>query len=222
MPEQRNTPEISAGALSAAGRREVTAAYGKLLRHEELTRDEQAALRRFEQEREERLRWQHYRSIPKKHWRQMSGRQAKVINEQAARYKLPLGGPTINLEEFVVAFHDFLSQNAQRLAQVDDACLRSAQSSPALEKYREERARLAELDRLERERVLMPRELTRSLHYRLAMLIRRCIERLELNYGRDAAQLVLDMLDDYERELDDALGEKDEEDEEDEEEDWRQ
>ena len=50
----------------------------------------------------------------------MSGRQTKVINEQAARYDLPFGGPTIDLPDVVRALHDFLAKHAQRLASGDD------------------------------------------------------------------------------------------------------
>ena len=205
MSEHLGASDQSMAALSPGQRREVAAAYNKLLRNEALTREEQGALKRFENDREERLRWQYYKSIPKKHWRQMSGRQAKVINEQAARYKLPIDGPTIDLPAFVEAFHDFLSRNAQRLAQEDDSLLRSAQTSPALEKYREERARIAELDRMEREGELLPLDMVQEAHNRIGMLTRRAIERVEIRYGKDAAQIFLDMLDDCDRELEELF-----------------
>jgi hypothetical protein len=210
MSDQFAPSDDSMAALSPSQRREVAGAYSKLLRNDTLTREEQATLKRFENDREERLRWQYYRSIPKKHWRKMSGRQAKVINEQAARYKLPLDGPTIDLEAFVEAFHDFLSRNAQRLAQDDDALMRSAQTSPALERYREERALLAELDRLERTRQLLPLDYVQQAHDRMAMLIRRAIERLDIRFGNDAGDIMRDTLDDYEREIDEMFGDDEE------------
>ena len=77
--------------------------------------------------------------------------------KQAARYDLPMAGPTIDLPKFVRAVHDFLARNAQKLAQEDDPLLRSATTSPALEWYREERAKIAQLERLARERVFLPR-----------------------------------------------------------------
>lgn len=57
-------------------------AFKKVVAGQKLTAREQAALKRYEKDRDEKLRWQHYRSIPQKHWRQMLGRQTKVINEQ--------------------------------------------------------------------------------------------------------------------------------------------
>src|SRR5678809_527616 len=99
----------------------VQSAYRKLMNRQELTREERAALKRHEKEKDERLRREHYASIPQKHWKQMSGRQTKVINEQADRYGLPFGGPFINLPKFVRAFHDFLAANAVKLARDDEA-----------------------------------------------------------------------------------------------------
>src|SRR6186997_2406488 len=138
----------------------VASAYRKVVNKQELSRAEQTALKRWEKEKEERLRWQYYAAIPQKHWRAMSGRQTKVINEQALRYDLPFGGATVNLPAVVRALHDFLAENAHKLNKDDDELLQG-NGSPALERYREERALLARLDRQEREGQLLPREVTR-------------------------------------------------------------
>ena len=116
----------------------VARAYSKVIQKADLTRPEREALRRHEKEKEERLRWQFYKCIPQKHWRQMSGRQAKVLIEQADRYNLPFGGATVDLPAVVRALHDFLADNALKLARVDDdPLLTGGTSSPALERYRE-------------------------------------------------------------------------------------
>src|SRR6478672_11158033 len=84
-------------------------AFKKLQAGQTPSAQEQAALKRYEKQREDKLRWQYYASIPQKHWREMSGRQAKVINEQADRYGIPFGGSTIDLKQVVHALHDFLA-----------------------------------------------------------------------------------------------------------------
>jgi hypothetical protein len=104
--------------------------------------------------------------------------------------------------------HDFLAKNAQRLAAEDDPLLRSANSSPALERYREERAQLARLDRLERERELIPRRDTVQALEMIAGLIRRSGERLARRYGNDALQILDDALDDAERLIEQHFGEE--------------
>src|SRR6186997_2738194 len=115
----------------------VASAYRKVVNKQELSRAERAALKRHEKEKEERLRWQYYAAIPQKHWRDMSGRQTKVLNEQAARYGIPFGGANINLPAVVRALHDFLADNAYKLARDDDDMMQG-NGSPALERYREE------------------------------------------------------------------------------------
>ena len=51
--------------------------------------------------KEEQLRWRYYRTIPQKHWKVMSGRQTKVLAEQAQRYGLPFGSASIDLPAVV-------------------------------------------------------------------------------------------------------------------------
>ena len=178
----------------------VARAYRKVMNKEELDKQERAALRRHEKEKEERLRWQYYSDIPQKHWRQMSGRQTKVLNEQAARYGIPFGGPTINLSQVARALHDFLADNALKLSRDDDP-LMSGSGSVALERYREERAAIARLDRMEREGSLLPRDEVREAMGRVASMIRGAGDALQRHYGQAAAEILTDALDDAEREI---------------------
>jgi len=181
-------------------------AYKKVMAGEEPTAQERAALRRYEHEQEETRRWQYYESIPQKHWRQMSGRQTKVLNEQAERYGIPFGGRTINLPSVVRAFHDFLAANARKLAEDDDDLMAVDVATPALERYREERAALARLDRLERERMLVSRDEVREGLGRIAMILRGAGDSLQQQYGRGAVELLDEALDDAEREIERLFG----------------
>jgi hypothetical protein len=202
----------SGGAVVASGaaaleKELVSRAYRKRLNREELTREERAAVARHEKALEEQRRWQYYGSIPQKHWRQMSGRQTKVINEQADRYGLPFGGPFINLPKFVRAFHDFLAENALKLARDDEADpLLQGGGSPALERYREERAALARLDRLEREGALLPRDQVRQGLGRVAAIVRAAGDALQRQHGPAALELLYEALDDAQREIDRSFG----------------
>lgn len=172
---------------------------------QELTAPERAALKRHEREKEERLRWQYYGSIPQKHWRAMSARQTKVINEQAQRYGIPFGGSRINLPAVVRALHDFLAENAQKLARDDDPLMQGT-GSPALERYREERAAMARLDRLEREQNLIPRGEVREALGRIAAILRGAGDVLQREAGRAAFEILCEALDDAQREIDRAFG----------------
>ena len=86
---------------------------------EPLTREEDSVLRRAKRELEERTRWEYYATIPQKHWRQMSGRQAKVLQEQAVRYGIPFGGATVDLSAVVRLLHDFLRDNGRKLVKAE-------------------------------------------------------------------------------------------------------
>ena len=200
-PHSEGAPEAANGSgMAGLDRRQAAEAYKKVLAGQELTVREQTALKRFEKEKEERLRWQYYASIPQKHWRDMSGRQAKIINEQALRYGIPFGGAMVSLPAVVRSLHDFLADNAHKLAQDDDALLLGA-GSPALERYREERALIARLDRLEREGQLLPRDDVRVALGRIAAILRGAGDTFQRQFGQPAADILLEALDDAEREI---------------------
>lgn len=180
----------------------IARAYRKIMngQQDELSATEKAAVKRHEKEKEERLRWQYYESIPQKHWRRMSGRQTKVLNEQAQRYGIPFGGPSINLPAVVRALHDFLAENKYKLAREDDELMNGG-ASPALERYREERAALARLDRLEREGELLPRDAVRLSLGKTAAILRTAGETLQRQFGQPAADILIAAVDDAEHEI---------------------
>jgi hypothetical protein len=184
----------------------VARAYRKVMDRQELTGEERSALKRHEKEKEERLRWQYYGSIPQKHWRQMSGRQTKVLNEQAARYGLPFGGPTISLPALARGLHDFLADNAMKLAREDDELMQGGGNSPALERYREERAALARLDRLERQMQLVPRDQVRQALGRIAAILRSAGDALQRQFGPAAMEILHEALDDAQQEIEHGFG----------------
>ncbi len=207
--KSRSSSPLAADAASQVDAGLVARAYRKVMDRKELTRAEREALKRHEKQKEERLRWQYYHCIPQKHWRQMSGRQTKVINEQAIRYGIPFGGARIDLPAVVKSLHDFLAENAQRLAREEDELLQGG-SSPALERYREERALLARLDRLERQQRLLPRDEVREALGRIAGILRGAGDTLAREFGTAAAEVLHEALDDAQREIASSLGQTEE------------
>ncbi len=196
------TEKAKPGPTAASDMDAVARGYRKIMDGNQsgLTKEERNALKRHEKEKEERIRWQYYNSIPQKHWRQMSGRQTKVINEQAIRYEIPFGGASINLPAVVRSLHDFLAVNKHKLSRDDDDLMNGA-ATPALERYREERAALARLDRLEREGKLVARDTIRQSLAQVASLIRAAGESLQRQFGQGAADVLNEALDDAEREI---------------------
>jgi len=182
------------------------AALEKQRRGEKPSRDEIAALRRFEKQRDEEQRQKHYRSIRKKEWREWSGRQIKVINEQAERYGLPIGSATIDLPAFVKALHEFLADNARKLAGADDDDPEIAGvASPALERKRQFECRKLELQ-IEREQGLwIERRIIHDGHSRIGGILRVAGEALLRQFGSRAQKILNDALDNCKREIDRLL-----------------
>ncbi len=161
------------------------------------------ALRQVERAEEEKQRWAYYSTIPLKHWRAMSGRATKVLNDQAARYGIPFAGPTIDLSAVVRALHGFLAANARKLVAVgDEDPLLAGVASPALEEYRREKVKLLRLDVQEREQVLLPRDRIHEGLSRIASVLRLAGDALQRQYGPDARQIIDEALDDAQREID--------------------
>ncbi len=163
------------------------------------TAAELSALRRWERAEEEKRRWQIYESIPQKHWREMSGRQTKVINEQAARYGIPFGGRVINLPEVVRSLHEFLAKNAHRLASGDDQS--AGRDNPATIRYRTAAADLLELDLAERKKTLLPRSEVREMLALVANILRGAGDTLQRGFGPEAHAVLEEALDDAEFEI---------------------
>lgn len=86
-------------------------------------------------------------------------------------------------------------------AQADDPEL-SGGDSPALERYRDEKAKLARLDRLEREGVLVRADSIHDHLMSIAALIRSAGEQLRRQFGNDALAILSESLDESDRIID--------------------
>jgi hypothetical protein len=124
------------------------------------------------------------------------------------RTLLPAAGPHVKIVGkrpyfrvclFVRAAIDEAVRKAQ--AGVDEL-LAGGGDSPALEAYRLEKAKLARLDRLERERQLLDRDLTHAWLSQLASIIRSAGETMQRQLGqpgREAHAILEEALAEYER-----------------------
>lgn len=160
---------------------------------------EAAALRRVEKQREDQARWAHYRNIPKKHWMQMSGRQQKVLNEQATRYDLPVGGPVVNLEEVCRWLHGFLVDHGDTL----HAAMQGHVAQEDLKRQREQLKLDRERMAFEQEagRLVDREELSLGLN-RLAKVLRDAQQTLLTTCGEEAHLVMEEALDDFIQQLD--------------------
>lgn len=130
----------------------------------------------------------------------MSGRQAKILNEQAQRYGIPFDGAAIDLPRVVRALHDFLAVHARRLARsmargdddVDD-------ERDPLDLYRSERYLRERLKRMAEERSLLPRADVHDRFAQVAAILRNAGDVLQRQCGRDAHQILDEAITECER-----------------------
>ena len=198
MPQQSVSEKIE--------RQLARAALEKTARGQRPTQTEACALRRIEKAEEEKRREAYYRTVPKADYIALSGRPTKILHDQADRYNLPLRGKTLDLYAVLSAFHKFLADNKHKLAATDGEDPMSGESSPALERWREEKYRLARLERLRQEDSLLPRDKIHTGMAAMANILRHLGAPMQRQYGPAAHQLVTEALDDWQRELDSLYG----------------
>ena len=77
-------------------------------------------------------------------------------------------------------------------------------SSEALERYRDERAKMARIDRLRKEGELLPREKVRTILGRVAAVLRRTGDKLQRQFGQQALEVFEEGLMDAESVIDEV------------------
>ncbi len=98
------------------------------------TAREAEALKRLQRDKDEQTRWEHYRTVPAKHYKEMSGRDARVLIDQQQRWGIPCAGKIVNLAAVIKAFHDFIASHIHRPLDAPDGG--DASGSKSLERYR--------------------------------------------------------------------------------------
>jgi hypothetical protein len=137
----------------------------------------------------------------------MSGRQYKILYEQSVRYGIPVGQAIISLPRVAHALHDFLAIHGRKLLALEpDPMLVGDESTPALERYRDEKAKMARLDRLEREGKLLRRDDVHESFGLISTILRRVGISLLEQFGAGAAKIIDDALENSQREIDRRFG----------------
>ena len=173
---------------------------------------ELAALKRIEKAKDEENRRWVYRTISKKHYEQLSGKPRKTIHEQA-RYGLPIGGSIIDLNFVLRWFHDLLekltrTKSGRQFLAGQGSGLDTDGSSEANDKgfwqkrYQKEKAKLARLDRLQREGRLIDSDLSTTCWTLIARRLQQLGDSLQKGFGPIPAKMLNAALEDCKREVD--------------------
>lgn len=164
--------------------------FEKIKRGEKPSAREQTAIGRIEKSREEELRQQYYKTIPQKHYRELSGRQAKILIEQQTRYGIPFGGGVVDLFAVIRKFHDLLAKYSHVFGNEDEALLTGGSDSPGLERVRLATACLREMDLEERRETHIPKSEILPELMRFAGIIKNACEDVRRQWGNEPADRI--------------------------------
>lgn len=171
------------------------------------TRRQLQALKRVEKLEEERTRWRYYRTIPQKHYKQLSGRQLKVLQEQAERYGLPFNKAEVDLEELLPALHNFLADNAHVLLSGDG--LFAGPQTESLERLRLAQAERVEMQNEETRGKLRPASDVHRVFAEIAAVLRDATDELVRTYGDGAREILAEAIDRGQQQLEALLSDCD-------------
>jgi len=180
---------------------QLVAAYNeKTALGEKPNKQQKAAYRRYLKRTEDGDRWLYYASIPKRHWVALSGRGHAVLKHHAGRFGIPVQAEVIDLRAVASWIHDFLAKNCVKLSgDIEDPLLVGGGNSPNLEAYRLEKAKLARLDRLEREGAVVAVGVSNACWLQAGVVFHQLGEQLQQRYGVAAQRMLNQAIQDAER-----------------------
>lgn len=168
----------------------------------DLTKSEISLVKKYDEITAESNREDAFLNLPKGIYCKLSGRQQKVIDEQAVRYGLAIDGSKIDLYQVLKKFHDILAEWGPTINE-----LQGAEGSLRTEKLRreiellEKRSRLIEIDIKNKQDEFIDRNTLRVRMEWLANKLRTVSERLGKRFGADAQVLLNHALSQIEEEL---------------------
>lgn len=179
----------------------VQTAIKKRQAKQQLTPKEARAFDRYEAEEDERRGVRYLTTLPKKTYCSLVGRQAKVVNDQADTFGVPLRGATVNGLEVLKWIHDFFAAHKYELPAIIRG--EGGQDSPREQLIREQievyrrRVILLENKIAVDESILLPRAEVHELLVQLARILRGAGERLHKQFGPQAASILEVALGDF-------------------------
>lgn len=179
---------IDVPGITAADKHLASVALGKIKRGENPARDENAALRRVQLAMDEKKKWALYRAIPQADWCRLSGRQRKIIRDQARKLNLPMGAESIDLAVFLPALHDLFSR-------LDAGMVNGLGAGDADARLKMAKAEIAELQLAERSGRLVSRAAVQQCYAVIGHSLRKAGELLGKHHGAEAQRILDERLD---------------------------
>jgi len=174
--------------ITAADKHLASVALGKIKRGENPARDENAALRRVQLAVDEKKKWALYRAIPQADWCKLSGRQRKVVRDQARKLNLPMGAESIDLAVLLPALHDLFSR-------IDAGMVNGPSADDAEGRLKMAKAEIAELQLAERTGRVVSRAAVQQCYAVIGHSLRKAAELLGKHHGPEAQRILEERLD---------------------------
>lgn len=190
---------MGVSSFGAQGDRQpVLAALSKRRQGLPLTVREERLIASYEAKNREKIGSEYVRQVPKARLVEWSGRQPKQWLDWSVRYQLPYRAgkdvPYVDLTSVIRWLAEFLARNHELLSQIASDPLMFGGNSPSIERWRAAKADMAEDERDERRRKLLPLDAVHDIHTRWASRLRKAGEVLARRYGNDAADILRDAL----------------------------
>lgn len=205
---QEKPPEALTAAEKIARRQRLEllqTAVGKQNRGERLTKAELRAIADYEAEQDAERGKRFVRRVPKRLYQEWTGRQTKILHDQARLYGVPLEGATVDLVAVVTWLHEWLAANKHELAAIakGESGPQGSRGELIVEQVENLRRknRLLEQTLATREAELLPREVIHNQLARLASILRKAGAALVRRFGNEAGEIVHQALDDFDATL---------------------
>ena len=170
-----------------------------------LSRQETTAWKRFEREEDERRGRRFVESVPKSLYCEWSGRQTKILHDEADLYGMPLRGSTIHVPDLVRWLHNFLTKYKHDLPGLVKGGDPGDGRTPGLREQISEQRLVTERLKTEEHEIalaekrqqLVPVEPLHLKLGQLAKILRTTGEQLYKNHGQAAGDLMAAALENF-------------------------
>jgi len=147
--------------------------------------------------------------LPKKLLCRWTGRNVQGLNNQAARFDLPIGNGTWRLPDTLRAYHDAFAKLKRSRVDLDpDEAVLYGPDTPQLERLRAARASMAELELAKAQREVIDRVEAHGCLIKLASRLTGLGETLRQTFGEEARRLLDGAIDDVKREIDGTFADR--------------
>jgi len=142
-------------------------------------------------------------SLPRKEWSIWSGRDVRILTDQAALYGIPVGGGEVSLPAVAKWIHEFLKENGRKIRSFDEDG--SPEEGEALEEWRKVKTEREKLQLNRERKLLIDRDVVHDGLMEVAGMLRKFGELLQRQFGFESSRAFNEQLTDTEDRIETML-----------------